>query len=244
MSLADKDLHTFENIRRWYAGGDATMADSLRSPGGVGTGTGTGSGSGRGLGAGAATTSGRGGPGGWGPGFGSTLAATGYLVAVDQAPAYVRDAPRAPLPPAHSSAAHSSSAGPSTAAASAAATASGNARASVRSFWQQHTTANAHWLNRDAVMHAESTLARQLLADTHYTPDVVQKGRPYKSFPLKGAEADAAVGAGDWRRPPTREMLAREQLKYDAARDRDAGEARRRAAQLRMSNPADYFGGP
>lgn len=32
MTASDKDLWTFENIRQWYSGGDATLSNSLRDP--------------------------------------------------------------------------------------------------------------------------------------------------------------------------------------------------------------------
>ena len=110
-----------------------------------------------------------------------------------------------------------------------------NARVTIRQHWQQN--GHVHWLNRDETIATESELAQKLLQDTAYSPDLVMRSRPFKSFPKN------EVGLqNEWRRPPTQEILQKEQLKYTAVHDRDPYEAKRRVLELRKSRPEDYFG--
>lgn len=196
LSIADKDLHTFETIRSWYSGAGTTMSNTLPlASSRTGTGTQPSPSNSR-----------------------SPLVQSGYLVAADQSSRSATNGAHAPAADQHIA---SNSIGGSM-----------TSRSTVRRHWQEQ---RAHWLNREEVMHAESQLATNLLDTTGYQPDLVVKSRPYKSFP-PGHEADPAK----WRTPSNAELIAREQAKFDAARDRDRAGPRQRALLMVSSRPEDY----
>lgn len=199
-SLSDKELDTFRNIRRWYAGGDYTTAVSIRertSP--------------------------------------PTLLQTGYAITTDQAPMSTRALSLHANANSHSTKPTTTIQQPlwNTLPDSHAST---NARSTIRQHWQQNS--NVHWFNREQTLATETELAQKLLRDTAYSPDLVLRSRPFRSFPKEENGLQ-----NEWRRPPTQELLQKEQLKFTAVHDRDPYEAKRRVLELRKSRPEDYFGG-
>jgi hypothetical protein len=116
-----------------------------------------------------------------------------------------------------------------------------NARATTRSHWRREGP-QAHWLDRDAVLQSERRLAKDLLVSTHYSTNLVNTARPFKADYVR----EKVVQVGDcktFRDPLPKELLAKEQIKFDAARDYDRSLSKTRALQLRSSRPISYFGG-
>jgi hypothetical protein len=115
-----------------------------------------------------------------------------------------------------------------------------NSRSTTRSHWRREGP-QAHWMDRDAVMQSEKRLANELLTSTHYSTDLVKTARPFKADYTR-----AIIQVGNsktFRDPLPEELLAKESVKFEAAREYDRSLSKTRALELRSSRPQAYFGG-
>jgi hypothetical protein len=157
------------------------------------------------------------------------LAESGYIVSAKAIPANTRPVPRHPIGETNSP--------PPGLGMTSTGRAILNAREAVRQHWQREGP-RVHWIDRDSSLASERNLAIDLLQKTAYSPDLVERSRPYKSHPINDPSQPHA-----FQRPPTRDMLAKEQRKFEAAKEYSTVEMKHRAQLLRASHPEDYFGG-